>query len=220
MSAAPMLGYCRVSTDEQADSGLGLAAQHLTISVEADRRGWEVEWITDAAGGGSLRRPGIAEAMDRLSRGQAAGLVVAKLDRLSRSLLDFAGLMDRARQEGWNLVALDLGVDLGTPQGQLMANVMASFAMYERELIRQRTRDALAQAKARGQRLGAPSQVPPEVRSRVLAERATGRTLRAIANGLTADGIGTARGGRWHASTVAQVIQTEALDAEARRAAS
>lgn len=72
------------------------------------------------------------------------------MDRLSRSLLDFAGRMERAQRERWNVVCLDLGIDLSTPQGQLMANVMASFAAYERELIRQRTRDALQALKNRG----------------------------------------------------------------------
>ncbi len=58
--------------------------------------------------------------------------------------------MERAQREQWNVVCLDLGIDLSTPQGQLMANVMASFAAYERELIRQRTRDALQALKSRG----------------------------------------------------------------------
>jgi len=70
-------------------------------------------------------------------------LIVSKLDRLSRSLLDFAGLMTRARDGGWNLVALDLGIDLSTPAGEFMASVMASAAQWERRLIGQRTRDAL-----------------------------------------------------------------------------
>lgn len=68
----------------------------------------------------------------------------AKLDRLSRSVLDFAALMQRARRRGWNPVVLDLGVDTSMPAGALMANVMASFAEYERHLIGQRTSDALA----------------------------------------------------------------------------
>jgi DNA invertase Pin-like site-specific DNA recombinase len=89
-----------------------------------------------------------------LEAGQADALVVAKLDRLSRSVGDFAGLMDLARRQGWALIALDLGVDTTTPAGEMMANVMASFAQFERRVIAQRTKDALAQAKARGVRLG------------------------------------------------------------------
>jgi Resolvase, N terminal domain len=67
----------------------------------------------------------------------------AKLDRLSRSLLDFASLMEDARREGWALVILDLGIDTTTPSGEMIANVMATFAQFERRLIGQRTKDAL-----------------------------------------------------------------------------
>jgi len=89
--------------------------------------------------------------------------MVSKLDRLSRSLLDFAGLMHRAQVGGWNVVALDLGIDLATPAGEFMASVMASAAQWERRIIGQRTRDALAVRKAEGHRLGRPSSLPREV---------------------------------------------------------
>jgi DNA invertase Pin-like site-specific DNA recombinase len=73
---------------------------------------------------------------------------VAKLDRLSRLLKDFATLMERGQKKGWNLVACDLGIDLSTPSGEFMANVMGSAAQWERKLIGQRTRDALAAKRA------------------------------------------------------------------------
>ncbi|MCA1677351.1 MAG: recombinase family protein, partial [Actinobacteria bacterium] len=81
-------------------------------------------------------------------------LVVAKLDRLSRSVQDAAGLLDRAQRHGWALVAADLGVDASTPAGEAMANVMATFGQLERRMIGQRTREALAARKAAGVRLG------------------------------------------------------------------
>ena len=68
-------------------------------------------------------RPALAAAIEQVESGEASGIVVSKLDRLSRSLLDFAGLILRATKEGWNLVALDLGVDLSTPSGKFIANV-------------------------------------------------------------------------------------------------
>src|SRR6202051_2945002 len=86
----------------------------------------------DALSGKSLDRPGLAAALAAVEAGEAAGIVVAKLDRLSRSLKDFADLMARAQASGWNLVALDLGVDLSTPSGEFMAGVMASAAQWER----------------------------------------------------------------------------------------
>ncbi len=217
MTTQHVLGYLRVSTEEQARSGLGLEAQRERITQEADRRGWSVTWITDDGyTAATLDRPGITAALAQLRSGDATTLVVAKLDRLSRSLLDFAGLMERAQKEKWNVVCLDLGIDLSTPQGQLMANVMASFAAYERELIRQRTRDALQALKMRGARLGRPVVVPAHVRQLVGRWRAAGATWQGCAQALNAAGVPTAHGGaRWYASTTRGVLESARLDAEA-----
>lgn len=204
-----VLAYVRVSTDEQADSGAGLAAQRSAILAEATRRGWtEVHFIEDAGfSGKSLKRPGIIAALDALKRHKADTLVVAKLDRLSRSMLDFAGLMDRSTKEGWSLVALDLGVDTTTPTGEMMANVMATFAQFERRLIGQRTRDALAEKRAAGVRLGRPTTLPDDVVTRIKAARQDGATLQGIADALNADATPTAQGGaRWYPSTVRSVL--------------
>jgi hypothetical protein len=95
---AHVVAYVRVSTGEQAASGLGLDAQRATIAAEADRRGWTiVAWCEDAGASAKsmAKRPGLAEALGAIEAGTAAGIVVAKLDRLSRSLVDFAGLMAR-----------------------------------------------------------------------------------------------------------------------------
>jgi DNA invertase Pin-like site-specific DNA recombinase len=207
-------GYGRVSTDEQAESGLGLAAQRERVEQAAAARGWgAVCWHTDDGySGKDLNRPAIAQLLDTLDRDGGA-LVVAKLDRLSRSVHHFTGIVERARRNGWTLVVLDADVDTSTPSGALMANVLASFAEYERLLIGARTRDALAQLKAQGVRLGRPVGLPETVRARVADERAQGRSLRAIAETLTAEGVPTAQGGeRWHASTVAAVLRSVELD--------
>jgi DNA invertase Pin-like site-specific DNA recombinase len=74
--------------------------------------------------------------------------VVSKLDRLSRSMLDFTGVMATAQKQNWALAALDCAVDTTTPAGEAMAHVLATFAQFERRLIGQRTRDALAAKKA------------------------------------------------------------------------
>lgn len=204
-----VIGYIRVSTEEQADSGAGLRAQRAAILAEAERRGWRIVDVIEDAGYSAkdLRRPGIALALDALKHHRADALVVSKLDRLSRSLIDFAGLMDRATREHWALVALDLGVDTGTPAGEAMANVMATFAQFERRLIGQRTREALQQKKAQGVTLGRPSSLPPDVVTRIRAERMVGATLAGIAGGLNRDAVPTAQGGRsWYASTVRKVL--------------
>src|SRR5262245_9905869 len=96
-----VIGYVRVSTEEQALSGAGLEAQHRAIVTECKRRGWElVETIEDAGySAKDLKRPGVQEALRALEAGEAKALVVAKLDRLSRSMLDFAALMATAEAE-------------------------------------------------------------------------------------------------------------------------
>lgn len=213
--SSKVLGYVRVSTEEQAASGLGLDDQRGAIEAEASRRGWtELELISDEGfSAKNLTRPGIARALELLAKGQASVLVVAKLDRLSRSLLDFATLMDRAKREGWELLVLDLAIDTTVPSGQLMANVMAAFAEYERQLIGARTSAALQQLKAQGVRLGRPRKMAAEVSARILRERGEGKSLAAIAEGLNEDGVATARGGaRWYPSTVRGVLNSVALD--------
>ncbi len=178
-----VVGYIRVSTAEQADSGAGLAAQRTAIAAEVERRGWELVGVEEDAGvsGKTIdRRPALARALASVDSGQASALVVAKLDRLSRSLLDFAGLMERGRKKSWALVALDLAVDTTTPAGEMMANVLASFAQYERRLIGQRTKDALAIKRAQGVRLGRPQTLRDVVVARIVAEHAAGETITAI----------------------------------------
>jgi len=203
------VGYIRVSTDEQLDSGAGLEAQRAAIEAEVSRRGWELaEVFEDAASGEKLAgRSGLEAALAAVEGGEAEGLVVAKLDRLSRSLLDFAALMERSQRRGWALVALDLGVDTSSPSGEMMASVLAVFAQFERRLIGQRTRDALAVRKAQGVQLGRRSRVPAAIVRRVRREREQGASLAAIADGLTRDGVPTSYGGkRWYASTVRVVL--------------
>ena len=197
-------GYLRVSTDEQSRSGLGLGAQQERIQTEADRRGWEVEWFIDESySARDLDRPGIQAALTAASTGECHAIVVAKLDRLSRSVFDLSGLLRRGEREGWGLVLLDFDLDTTTPTGKLVAHVVSAVAEFERDRVRERTREALAVAKANGQRLGRPPVLSDEVVQRVAAERTSGATMKAIADRLNHDGVPTAQGGRqWWPSTV------------------
>jgi DNA invertase Pin-like site-specific DNA recombinase len=205
---ATVVGYIRVSTDEQAESGLGLAAQRSAIEAECARRGWTLVAVyEDALSGKSLNRPGMAAALIAVESGAASTIVVAKLDRLSRSLVDFATLMARAQAGRWNLVALDLGIDLTTAAGEFMANVMASAAQWERRIIGQRTREALTAKRAQGVRLGRPASLAAEVTSRIVDAHRAGAGWSAIARDLNADAVPTAHGGaRWYPSTVRAVV--------------
>ena len=208
-----VIGYARVSTDEQRANGVSLEAQSAAIAEESRRRGWELLRVeTDALSGKTTKRPGLQTALDVCRSGEASGIVVMKLDRLTRSIVDFGKLLEEAldKRQGFNIVALDLGVDLSTPGGELVGNVMASVAQWERRAIGQRTKDALAIKRAQGVRLGRPRTMPPSVRRRIQRDRAKGKTLTAIADALNASGVPTAHGGsRWHASTVRKVLASE-----------
>ena len=207
--ALKAVGYRRVSTSEQADSGAGLAAQESIIEAEVQRRGWElVGTYTDTASGKSLAgREALTEALDEVESGRAQVLVVAKLDRLSRSLLDFAALMARAQKGNWVLVALDLGIDLSTPAGEFLASVMASAAQWERRIIGQRTREGMAAKAASGVRLGPPRLVTDGVCKQIAALRTQGRTWQAVADELNSLVVPTGKGGAtWYASTARNAL--------------
>lgn len=208
--------YVRVSTDSQAATGHGLDAQKKTIAAEADRRGWEdVAWYVDGGfSGKDLERPAMTALLTEVRRGDV--LVIAKLDRLSRSLSDFAGLMERAQRQHWNVVALDLGIDLSTPNGEFMASVLAAMARWERRIIGQRTREGMAAARAKGVLPGRRSALPREVQTRLLDLRAEGLTLTVISDRLNDDGVPTSTGGRWSTSAVHSATRSALLEEAAR----
>src|SRR5262249_34302181 len=134
-----VVGYVRCSTDEQARSGVSLEAQRQAITAEAERRGWNVIHVYEDAGvsgAADLKdRPGLPAALESMEQNGALTLVVAKLDRLTRSLIGFAELVKRGSQNGWELVVIDQGFDMTTAEGRAMAGMLAVFAQYERELI-------------------------------------------------------------------------------------
>jgi DNA invertase Pin-like site-specific DNA recombinase len=208
------IGYCRVSTGDQINSGAGLDAQRAALQAEADRRGWALEFVVeDGLSAKDLNRPALVAALGRLDSGEADVLMVSKLDRLSRSVKDFGGLLERANRRNWSVLCLDLGVDTTTPVGEFTANVVVSASQYERRLIGQRTKDALAAKRAAGVRLGRPRRLPVDVVNQIVQAKAAGGSLAGIARDLTSEGVPTAQGGkRWYASTVAAVLRSAERD--------
>lgn len=216
-----MLAYLRVSTTEQADSGLGLDAQRDTIQRHADAHGWEVEWYVDAGlSAKNMDRPQLQAALDRLSmpakKRDVDGIVVSKLDRLSRSLADFAGVLELARARQWSLVAIDLGVDTSTPTGEMVANLMMTVSQWERRVIGERTSAAMQAAKRQGKHMGRRSALPAETGARLLELRRT-LTLAATADALNAEGYTTATGTPWDEHKVCKNQHRLTRDAEAVR---
>lgn len=199
---SPLVAYYRVSTERQGQSGLGLDAQRAAVSPYAAGRDLLGEFV-EIESGRKDNRPQLAAAL-ALCRQKRAVLVIAKLDRLARSVAFISNLMD----SGVEFVAVDM------PQAnRLTLHILAAVAEHEREMISQRTRAALAAAKARGIRLGNPRSDTTRMRAAV-AERvasfrtgvlptiqalqAEGRSLRGIAAELNARGIKAPRGGIWH----------------------
>lgn len=206
------LGYIRVSTEEQATNGHGLAAQHDAITAEANRRGLEVTILADEGMSGSQVNPSLRDCIDQLRTGRADALIVAKMDRLARSVSNAADILDAARTQGWDLIICDLGVDLSTPTGEAMANMLATFAQLERRLISQRTKEGLAAAKAKGKRIGRPRLATASAVDRIVSNRDQGQSFAAIASALTADGqLSPAGRPTWQASTVRRIYHAAAL---------
>jgi DNA invertase Pin-like site-specific DNA recombinase len=199
--------YLRVSTDEQAVSGLGTDAQRAAIEAAAERAGATVVAVIDDAGcsGKDLDRPGIRAALELLAQREADVLAVAKLDRLSRSLIDVLAVAEWLGDVGAALSACDSPVDFTTPAGRMFLSQLGAFAEFERAMIGERTKVALAVRKARGDAVSGPS-VPAEVVEQIRAWSDEGVTQRAICDRLTAAGVPTARGGAWRPSTVQSVL--------------
>lgn len=203
------IGYARISRQGDRADPYGLRRQRREIEVWAKASGHDLVGIEEdvASGRSTRRRPGLDRALARLEDG-AEVLVVAKLDRLSRSVIDFAQLVERSRREGWTLAVLDIGVDMTTPNGRLVGGILSQVAQWERELIGERTKATLAEVKAAGVRVGRPPAVPPEVVRRIRRRRKAGWSLPRIADALTREGTATAHGGeRWWPSTVSAVLR-------------
>jgi DNA invertase Pin-like site-specific DNA recombinase len=218
--ARPIITYCRVSTKAQGRSGLGLEAQREALGRFARSEGFEIvrEFVEVETGKGAdalERRPQLAAALAEARRRKCA-VAVAKLDRLSRDVHFISGLMAERVQ----FVVAELGADVDP----FVLHLFAALAEKERAMIATRTRDALARAKARGVQLGGPklaearkagaeavraeaerhaANVLPIIRE---IKRVGATSLRAIAEALNARGVPTARGGRWQAQTVANVL--------------
>lgn len=200
------VGYLRVSTEEQAASGLGLEAQRVEIERYAEQHGltvtsWHVDEGLSAATMG--KRPAFLRALEEIDAGKAGVLLAKDATRLSRSLADFAQLLSAASADGWCVRTADGYVDTCDSMGSLLPHFLGVVGELERQFTSQRTRQALAAAKARGTRLGKQSQLPSKVAARIVAERDAGATWQAVADRLNADGVQTGQGGAlWRPSSV------------------
>jgi DNA invertase Pin-like site-specific DNA recombinase len=206
------VGYVRVSRQEQAKSGLGLEAQRRAIRTACKQRGWTLVRIEEdvRSGRSDRNREGLRAALASCKSGEVEALIVSKLDRLSRSVVDAGTIIKRAQREKWNLVALDMGLDMSTSNGRLFAHILLAVAEWERERIAERISEGLAVKRERdGWRpQGRPRQIAPTTRALIVSLAGAGRSAGQIAAELNRRGV-EALGARWPRTTVDRVLLQE-----------
>jgi DNA invertase Pin-like site-specific DNA recombinase len=208
-SAGPKaVGYVRVSTQDQAREGWSLDAQRRRIEAYCVAKGWPLVKVYADEGVSAVKhRPQWEQLRTDVLANGITHVVAMKLDRFGRSAVDLLNTYDVLERKGVALVCVEDSIDTSTPAGRLMRTVLAAVAEFERDVISQRTKDGLAEARAQGKVLGAPVLIADAVERRIRELRAQGMTVRAIAEQLTAEGVPTVKGGPWNAGSVYRVLQ-------------
>lgn len=218
------IGYVRVSTDKQADRGVSLEAQQEKIRAMATVHDVElVDIVVDAGESAKdLDRRGMERVLAMVRAGAVDTVIVAKLDRLTRSVRDLADLLELFTRRGVSLVSVAESLDTGSASGRLVLNIMVSVSQWEREAIGERTRDAMRHKRAKLEYVGnapygywlAPDgkHVEPEPDEQAILQqirrlRKAGKSLRRIAEQLNRAQIRTRSGGPWRFEYVARVTK-------------
>jgi len=151
-----IIGYCRVSSDKQADVGMSLEVQESQIRKYAEL--YEIELMDIVVDGGesakNLRRPGMERIIDLMDSGLCSGVLVVKLDRLTRSVKDLCHLLERYFSKDKVLISVQEKIDTNSAMGRMVINVVMSISQWEREATSERTRAVLQHKKAKGERVG------------------------------------------------------------------
>src|SRR6202045_2898061 len=215
------VGYVSVSTDKQAERGISLEAQAEKIRAMALVQGAELSEIIVESGESakSLNRPGMAKLLAIVEGGKVKAVIVAKLDRLTRSVKDLCELLERFEKRGVALVSVAGSLDTGSAAGRLVLNIMTAVSQWEREAIGERTRDALSHKRSNGERVGniqfgyrlcadgkhvEPDHGEQAVLDEICHMRQRGATLRGVAAALNQRGHRTRRGSAWRLEHVAR----------------
>jgi DNA invertase Pin-like site-specific DNA recombinase len=220
------VAYCRVSTDQQAEDGDSIEMQRDKIDMYCELHDVELADTFEDAGESAkdLDRPGVQDALDAVRSGEADTLIVYKLDRLTRSVRDLGALLEEFEKDGVEFVAIDESVDTSTPAGRLLTHILGAVSQWEREVTAERTSEALAAKRERGERFAseapygyriesADGELPDRLVedadeqaaiSAVLAYRDAGLSLRETAKRLDEAGH-EPRGESWYAQTVSNI---------------
>jgi DNA invertase Pin-like site-specific DNA recombinase len=218
------VGYVRVSTDKQAERGISLEAQEAKIRAMATVQGAElIEVIVDGGESAkSLNRPGLRRLMGLVNSGGVQAVIVAKLDRLTRSVKDLCGLLELFEKRRVALISVAEALDTGSAAGRLVITIMSAVSQWEREAISERTRDALGHKRSLGERVGniafgsrlsddrhhlEPDPTEQAALVEIRRLRSEGTTLRGIAAALNHRELRTRRGTAWRLESVARVLK-------------
>jgi DNA invertase Pin-like site-specific DNA recombinase len=197
-----LVGYLRIAPRERTEARPGLALQRAALDRAARERGWDLVRVEeDVRSGRSLRRPGLRSALAACRAGEAEGIAVARLDRLTYSLTDLAEIVREAVDGDFTIVSLDPDVDLASDGGRAVGEVLAEAATWQPRAI-------TTAGRALAGRPGRPSSTPPAVADRIRDLRGQGMTLQAICDTLNADGVPTPRGGaEWRPTSLRSVLR-------------
>ncbi|MEP7365797.1 MAG: recombinase family protein [Acidobacteriota bacterium] len=227
------VGYARVSTDRQAEFGVSLDAQVEKIRAIAVVQGATIaDLIVDGGQSGKdLDRPGMQRLMRMVDDGAVQAVLIAKLDRLTRSVKDLATLLERFEKRKVALISVAESLDTGSASGRLVITIMTAVSQWEREAIGERTREALRHKQGRGERTGSvqygyrlcadgvhvePDDDEQAVLAHIRALRDDSRTLRAIAAELNEAGMRTRRGSLWRHTYIASYLGRVGSDVHGR----
>jgi site-specific DNA recombinase len=217
------VGYVRVSTDRQADQGVSLEAQEAKIRAMATVQGADLgEVIVDGGESAkSLNRPGMTKLLAMVDAREVDAVIIAKLDRLTRSVKDLCSLLDLFEKRKVALVSVAESLDTGSAAGRLVITIMGAVSQWEREAIGERTRDALRHKRSNGERVGnieygfrlaadgrhlEPDPSEQAALAAIRKLRSGGHSLRAVAVALNQSGHRTRRGTSWRLESVVRAI--------------
>jgi DNA invertase Pin-like site-specific DNA recombinase len=200
-----LIGYVRIAPRERDDERPSLDIQRRGLENAAASKGWELVRIEeDVRSGRSLRRPGLRAALAACRAGEADGIAVARLDRLTYSLADLAELVREAVDGGYTIVSLQPAVDIASDGGRAVGEVLAEAARWQPRAI-------ATAGRALTGRPGRPSSTPAAVAERIRDLRARGMTLQAICDTLNREGVPTPRGGaEWRPTSLRSVLRASA----------
>ena len=218
--------YVRVSTTKQVDEGNSLAAQKRQLETYCEMKGWDTADLVIYEDAGESAKTTDREAFQQMIEDACSGVVgrilVTKLDRLSRSTIDFVNTVERLDKCQCELVMLEPQIDTGTPSGKFMSQIFAALAEFERDMIAVRTQAGRKEKAYAGGYNGSRvpygysydettqtfSLIPDQaaVVERIFSERIAGSTLTSISDDLNKDTIPTQRGGKWYPATVKYIL--------------